>query len=73
MRPGGIRLGLCAMTTRGCKEDEALEIGNFLDKSLKLSLDIQQRTGKLLKDFRVGIRESEEVKTLSKEIEVIVK
>jgi len=34
-RPSGLRLGLPAMTTRGIREDDARQIGDFIDRALK--------------------------------------
>ena len=34
-RPSGLRLGLPAMTTRGIRETDAEQIGDFIDRALK--------------------------------------
>lgn len=34
-RPSGLRLGLPAMTTRGIREADAVQIGDFIDRALK--------------------------------------
>ena len=49
--PGGIRLGTSAMTTRGLVEGDFEKVANFLHECIMISLKIQERTGKKLKDF----------------------
>ena len=39
--PGGVRIGAPALTTRGFKEAEFVEIAGFLDRILQLTLKIQ--------------------------------
>ena len=51
MNPSGIRIGTSAMTTRGWKETEFLELADLLDELLKIGLVIQEKTGKKLVDF----------------------
>jgi len=51
MTPGGVRIGAPAMTTRGLKESDFEQIGEFLHQGLQLALDIQSKSGKKLVDF----------------------
>ena len=68
--PGGVRVGTPAITTRGYLEDDAKEVGRFLDEAIKLSILLQERAGsKKLKDFTNQIHESEEVKQLAADVE----
>ena len=68
--PGGIRVGTPAITTRGYLEQDAREVGRFLDEAIKLSIELQDRAGsKKLKDFVTAIEESTEVKQLADEVE----
>lgn len=61
--PGGVRVGTPAITTRGYLEQDAKEVGRFLDEAIKLSVELQTRAGsKKLKDFVTQIEESNEVK-----------
>ena len=69
--PGGCRLGLCAMTTRGCVEEDALQIAKFLVRACNLATELQLKTGKMLKDFKFGVKYSEERKALQQEVEVL--
>lgn len=48
--PGGIRIGTNALTTRGFKETDFVKVGELLDKTIKLGLQIQINN-KSLKDF----------------------
>ena len=50
--PGGIRIGTPALTTRGMKENDFIEVGEFLNESVNLCLKIQERSGKKLVDFK---------------------
>ena len=40
VNPGGVRLGTCAITTRGMKEEDMKVVGDFLLKALELTLEI---------------------------------
>lgn len=51
MNPSGIRIGTPAMTTRGWKENEFIQLADLLDEILKFGLVIQEKTGKKLVDF----------------------
>lgn len=72
MTPGGIRIGTPAVTTRGMKEPEMEKIAEFLDRVLKISVKIQEQSGKLLKDFILNAEKNEEIIALGKEVEVII-
>ncbi len=70
MTPGGIRIGTPAVTTRGMKEDEMEKIAEFLDRVLQISVKIQEKSGKLLKDFVANAEKNEDILALGKEVEV---
>ena len=70
MTPGGIRIGTPAVTTRGMMEPEMEKIAEFIDKVLKISVKIQEQSGKLLKDFILNAEKNEEIIALGKEVEV---
>merc|ERR1719324_1343587 len=69
LSPGGVRIGSPAMTTRGCNEEDFRQIARFLDKCVKIALDVQKVTGKKLKDFENGLAENAEIKKLKSEVE----
>ena len=52
--PGGIRIGTNALTTRGFKENDFIEVGKLLDETINLALKIQEGH-KSLKDFTKNI------------------
>jgi glycine hydroxymethyltransferase len=70
LTPGGIRIGTPAVTTRGMKEPEMEKIAEFIDRVLKISVKIQEQSGKLLKDFILNAEKNEEIIALGKEVEV---
>jgi len=43
LSPGGIRIGLNAITTRGCLEEDIKDIVILIDKCIKIGLEIQDR------------------------------
>lgn len=51
MTPGGVRIGAPAMTSRGLKEADFEQIGEFLHEAMELCKDLQNKHGRLLKDF----------------------
>lgn len=44
MVPGGMRIGTPALTTRGFKEAEFVQVANFIDRAVKIAKDCQQKT-----------------------------
>ena len=59
MTPGGVRIGAPAMTSRGLKETDFEQIGEFLHQGLQLALEIQSKSGKKLVDFLKLLDEAE--------------
>lgn len=53
--PGGIRIGSCALTTRGFREKDFIKVGELLDKVIKLALEIQKEN-KQLKKFKENLK-----------------
>jgi len=51
MSPGGIRIGTSALTTRGFKENDFEYVDKCLNRCIELCLEIQNKSGKLLKNF----------------------
>jgi len=61
LTPGGVRLGACAVTTRGYDEDAMDQVAELLDRACSAAIRIQDAVGKKLVDFVKAIKEDEEV------------
>jgi glycine hydroxymethyltransferase len=66
--PGGVRIGAPAMTTRKFVESDFEQIAEFLDKALKIALEIQQKSGPKLKDFVKMLEGNDQVAALRLEV-----
>jgi glycine hydroxymethyltransferase len=44
MVPGGMRIGTPALTTRGFKEAEFVQVADFIDRAVKIAKDCQAKT-----------------------------
>ena len=44
MVPGGMRIGTPALTTRGFKEADFVQVANFIDRAVNIAKDCQQKT-----------------------------
>lgn len=55
LSPSGIRLGSPAMTTRNFKESEFEKVAYYINESVQISIDIQNKYGKKLVDFNKGV------------------
>merc|ERR1719198_2688454 len=60
MAPGGVRIGACAMTSRGLKEDDFRQVGDFLHRGLQIAIETQKKSGKKLVDFLKALKEDKE-------------
>ncbi|KYR00551.1 serine hydroxymethyltransferase [Tieghemostelium lacteum] len=69
LSPGGVRIGAPALTSRGLKEQDFIKIAEFLERILKICLEIQGRVGKKLKEFVDELSKSQELKDLKVEVE----
>lgn len=66
--PGGVRIGTPSITTRGYVDTDMKEVARFIDEGFKISLDIQEKRGKKLVDFNIGLEESAEIKQLAQAV-----
>lgn len=55
MTPGGIRMGSCALTTRGMNENDFERIAEFFDRSVAISTAITKKVGPKIKDFKAAL------------------
>jgi glycine hydroxymethyltransferase len=63
LTPGGVRLGACALTTRGLNENDFRQIGEFLHQAVQIALSIQAET-KTMKEYEAAVKTSTSVKEL---------
>lgn len=55
--PSGIRIGSPAMTTRGCKEEDFVQIMKFIDRATEITKGINKKAqGTKLKDFKDALQ-----------------
>ena len=52
LSPGGIRIGLCALTTRGLDENNCRCVATFIDRAIKIGQDIKVTK---LADFKTNL------------------
>lgn len=73
MKPGGLRLGSPAMTTRGMDEEDFGRIATLLDRGVEIARMVDSKTeGKLLKNYFGALGTGEaypEISELAKEVE----
>lgn len=50
--PGGVRLGSPALTSRGFVEADFDKVAEFVDRGVKIAVDLKAKTGTKLKDFK---------------------
>jgi len=77
MVPGGMRIGTPALTTRGFKEAEFVQVADFIARAVKIAQDCQQQTpapGKL-KEFKAYLEGEgagrQDIKALREEVEAL--
>ncbi|CAD5215459.1 unnamed protein product [Bursaphelenchus xylophilus] len=59
-RPGGIRLGTPALTSRGFKEADFEKVAEFIHDSIEVYKKHEHRCGKLIKDFKHFVETDQE-------------
>jgi glycine hydroxymethyltransferase len=69
MSPSGIRLGTAAMTTRGLNQEDFKIIAKFIKEIADIAIEIQNKYGKLMTDFKKGLNDEE----IKKKMETIKK
>jgi len=63
LNPGGIRLGTPALTTRDLREADMERVTDFIDKGLKLAIEIKASCGPTLKEFKEKLAGDETFQT----------
>lgn len=56
LSPGGVRIGTPALTSRGFKEEDFVQVAEFLHRAIELCQSIQSVSGKSLKNFKEELR-----------------
>merc|ERR1712086_284124 len=69
LSPGGVRIGSCAMTTRGCTVEDFKKVAGFLDRCCTIALNVQKEKGKKLKDFEQDLGKNAEILAVRAEVE----
>ena len=59
LSPGGIRIGLCAMTTRGLKGNDIITLSNLIRRTIELGIELQEDCIKLV-DFKKKLDEEKD-------------
>jgi glycine hydroxymethyltransferase len=72
MNPSGMRLGTPAMTMRGFSNNDFLKIANYLRQVNELCIEGQEKYGKRLVDFKLGIKNDLELKEKIEKLKVNV-
>lgn len=69
--PGGVRIGTPALTSRGLKEKDFEQVGEFLDRALKITLAIQKASGKPLAAFKQALAKGDiaEIQQLKSDVQ----
>lgn len=55
MKPGGLRIGTPALTSRQLKETDFIKVIDMVDAGVKIALEAQKLTGDSMKDFKDAI------------------
>jgi len=65
LKPSGIRFGTPALTTRGLKETDIVQVAAFIDRAIQIALAINvKEPNQLLKDFKVNMKLDEHAKKI---------
>ncbi|XP_069124280.1 LOW QUALITY PROTEIN: serine hydroxymethyltransferase-like [Argopecten irradians] len=62
LKPSGLRIGTPALTSRNLKEADFEQVVDFIDRGIKMALEIQANCGPTLKEFNAKLHEDESVK-----------
>lgn len=62
LKPGGLRLGAPALTSRNFKEDDFVKVIEYLDRGVNIAVEAQSATGDAMKDFLSHIESNPETK-----------
>jgi len=69
LAPGGIRIGTPALTSRNFKEKDFQQVGEYIHRCIQVAIKIQEKTGKLMKDFEPALPGNQDLHHLREEVE----
>lgn len=69
LSPGGVRIGMPAMTTRGFNAMNVNWLVILLDKLVKKAQEIQEKSGKKIKDFEEEMKKDKELDTIRESVQ----
>ena len=72
LSPGGVRVGACALTTRGLNEADFRQIADFLHQAVVLSLEIQKTSGPTAAKYEAEVKASAAVKALRVAVQTFI-
>jgi len=65
LKPSGIRFGTPALTTRGLKENDIVQVALFIDRAIQIALDINlSNPNQTVKDFKANMKLDQYTKKL---------
>jgi glycine hydroxymethyltransferase len=74
LKPSGIRFGTPALTTRGLRENDIVQVALFIDRAVQIALDINlSNPNQTVKDFKANMKldqHTKKIDQLKEEIEV---
>eukprot|EP00899_Mesostigma_viride_P022529 jgi/Mesvir1/3460/Mv11953-RA.1 len=68
LAPGGVRIGTPAMTSRGLVEADWDKVVDFLERALKIALDVQEKSGTKMADFVAALSDNVELAKLKDDV-----
>lgn len=66
LMPGGIRMGAPALTSRGFTTEDFEKVADFFDRACDITVELKEKTGKTLKDFKSALNDPEFVASQTK-------
>jgi len=60
LRPGGLRLGAPALTSRDFKENDFERVVEFIDRAVQITLEVQKGCGPTIREFKAKLAGDEE-------------
>lgn len=71
LMPGGVRVGTCALTSRGFTVEDFKQVADLINEGIEICISIQAKTGKALKDFLPALEGNAEIAALRAKAEAL--